>query len=54
MAFPFLPLTLALVAMSASAERVSAPSMDLEPAFSSVAPVVSDAPSPMPEVAAKP
>jgi hypothetical protein len=50
MAFPFLPLTFALVGMGVSAERVSAPSMDLEPSFSSAAPAAADAPSPIPEV----
>jgi hypothetical protein len=45
MVFPFLPLTLALVALSAGTEHGPAPTMDLEPAFSSVVPATGDVPS---------
>ena len=45
MVFPFLPLTLALVALTAGTEHGLAPTMELEPSFSSVVPAAGDVPS---------
>jgi hypothetical protein len=45
MVFPFLPLTLALVALSAGTEHGPAATMELEPTFSSVVPATVDVPS---------